>query len=62
MTSDPFTVAPDTLAYKAAEMLRIYKIGALPVVSDGVLVGIVTVSDFLDRFTITDEARLAGAM
>ena len=62
MTRDPFTVTPDTPAYKAAEMLRIYKIGALPVVEDGALVGIVTVSDFLDQFTVTDEIALAGAI
>ncbi len=62
MTPDPMTVTPDTPAYQAAEMLRIYKIGALPVVSDGRLVGIVTVSDFLDQFTVSDEVVRVGAI
>jgi len=31
-------------------MLSIFKFGALPVVEDGILVGIITVTDFLERF------------
>lgn len=50
MTPDPITVAPDTPAYRAAEMLSAYKFGALPVVDNGELVGIITVTDYLDRF------------
>jgi CBS domain-containing protein len=50
MTPNPITVAPDTLAYRAAEMLSAYKFGALPVVDKDELVGIITVTDFLDRF------------
>lgn len=50
MTPDPMTVAPDTPAYQAANMLSIYKFGALPVVDNGVLVGIITVTDFLNYF------------
>ncbi len=50
MTRDPITVAPDTPAGKAADMLSVYKIGALPVVKDGVLVGIISTTDFLDWF------------
>jgi acetoin utilization protein AcuB len=48
MTPNPISVSPDTPAYRAAEMLSIYKFGALPVVEDERLVGIVTVTDFLD--------------
>lgn len=48
MTTDPMTVTPDTPAYKAAEMLSIYKFGAFPVVENNALVGIITVTDFLD--------------
>lgn len=48
MTVSPITVTPDTPAYKAAEMLSIYKFGALPVVEGETLVGIITVTDFLD--------------
>lgn len=49
MTSNLITVTPDTPAYKAAEMLSIYKFGALPVVEGDALVGIITVTDFLDH-------------
>jgi acetoin utilization protein AcuB len=50
MTTNPMTVAPETPAYRAAKMLSLYKFGALPVVDDDVLVGIITVTDFLDYF------------
>lgn len=52
MTPDPMTIAPDTPAYQAANMLSIYKFGALPVVDNGVLVGIITVTDFLNYFAM----------
>jgi acetoin utilization protein AcuB len=54
MTENPITVTPTTPIYRAAEMLRAYKFGALPVVDEGNLVGIISVSDFLDR-TIAEE-------
>lgn len=47
MTADPKTVTPDTPAAEAAALLRQLKIGALPVLDDGKLVGIITVSDCL---------------
>lgn len=50
MTSNPMTVTPETPAYRAAGMLSIYKFGALPVVDGDTLVGIITVTDFLDFF------------
>lgn len=50
MTANPMTVGPDTPAYQAARMLSLYKFGALPVVDDGVLVGIITVTDLLENF------------
>jgi acetoin utilization protein AcuB len=50
MTANPMTVGPDTPAYQAARMLSIYKFGALPVVDEGILIGIITVTDFLDNF------------
>ena len=53
MTVNPITIAPDAPAYKAAEMLSIYKFGALPVVEGEVLVGIITVTDFLDLISTT---------
>ena len=50
MTPDPLTIPPETPDCQAANMLSIYKFGALPVVDDGVLVGIITVTDFLNYF------------
>lgn len=55
MTTKVFTVTPDTVAGEAAEMLSLYKIGALPVVEDDKLVGIITVSDFLDYIATQPE-------
>jgi acetoin utilization protein AcuB len=48
MTPRPVTVAPDSPAAQAAKILSTYKFGALPVLDGEVLVGIVTVTDFLD--------------
>ena len=47
MTANPITVSPDTPAYRAAEMLQTYKFGALPVVEEDTLVGIISVTDFM---------------
>ncbi len=49
MTENPITVTPNLPLYRAAEMLRAYKFGALPVVDEGRLVGIISVSDFLEE-------------
>lgn len=53
MTPNPITVTPDTPAVRAAEMLRMYKFGALPVVDEDELVGIISVTDFLKHFVNT---------
>jgi acetoin utilization protein AcuB len=59
MTPNPIMVTPDTPAYRAAEMLSIYKFGALPVVEQGgVLVGIITVTDFLDHFVFNNNKEV----
>lgn len=50
MSRNPICVRPDTPAYRAADMLCTYKFGALPVLDDGRLVGIISVTDFLDQF------------
>jgi len=50
MTANPMSVAPETPAYRAAKMLSLYKFGALPVIDGDILVGIITVTDFLDFF------------
>jgi acetoin utilization protein AcuB len=61
MTPDPITVSSDTPAYRAAEVLCTYKFGALPVVDDDELVGIITVTDFLDRFTMEQPQKKSRA-
>ncbi len=61
MTPDPITVSSDTPAYRAAEVLSTYKFGALPVVDNDELVGIITVTDFLDRFTAEQPQKNAKA-
>jgi CBS domain-containing protein len=47
MTRDVKTVAPDTPLAEAASLLHQERIGCLPVIADGKLVGIVTESDFV---------------
>ncbi len=47
MTRRPITVEPDTPINQAAAILNEYKFGALPVVEQGKLIGIVTVTDLL---------------
>lgn len=59
MTVNPITVTADTPAYKAAEMLSIYKFGALPVVEGDTLIGIITVTDILDHVS---ASRLESAV
>lgn len=50
MTVDPLVAFPDTLLMEAARLLHTYRIGSLPVVESGKLVGIISVSDFLQDF------------
>jgi CBS domain-containing protein len=48
MKADPITVSSTTPTLDALELMRHNKVGCLPVVDDGRLVGIVTSFDFLD--------------
>lgn len=48
MTKNPATVSPSTTAREAAQLLATHKFGALPVVENNLLVGIITVTDFLN--------------
>jgi acetoin utilization protein AcuB len=59
MSPDPVTISPDSPAYRAGEMLSAYKFGALPVVDQDTLVGIISVTDFLDYF-VAEQKELAG--
>jgi proline dehydrogenase/CBS domain-containing protein len=63
MTTDLITVAPTTTIEEAAKLMAKYKIGAVPVVADGQLVGILTETDILCVFiemleTIQASSRL----
>jgi len=50
MISNPITVHPEDDVEKAARLIYEHKIGGLPVVEDGRLVGIITESDILRTF------------
>ncbi|KAA3662567.1 MAG: CBS domain-containing protein [Chloroflexi bacterium] len=55
MTPGPVTVPVSLPAYRAAEMLRLYKFGALIVVENDEIVGIISVTDFLKSFTMQHQ-------
>ena len=48
MTPNPLTIHPDAAVGEAARLMRDHKIGGLPVVADGQLLGIVTETDLLN--------------
>ena len=50
MTSPVVSIEPDSPLEAAAALMRNRKIGALPVIADGELVGIITESDIFDAF------------
>jgi acetoin utilization protein AcuB len=63
MATDLITVAPTTTIEEAAKLMAHYKIGAVPVVGQGKLVGILTETDILSVFiemleTIQASSRL----
>ena len=49
MTNDPITIGPDAPIADAARLMLERKVGALPVVEAGRLVGILTEADFVKR-------------
>jgi acetoin utilization protein AcuB len=60
MTSKPLTISPESPATLAAKLMRKHKFGALPVVAEGKLVGIVTVSDILDNYITILESQASA--
>ncbi len=48
MSRNPISLSPDTPISEAARLLVAHKIGGLPIVDDGRLVGIITTSDLLE--------------
>jgi len=59
MTSAVITVAPERDAVAAARIMLDHKIGALPVVDGGAVVGIITETDLVRAFTVLATAALA---
>ena len=50
MTPDPRCVSSDTPAHTVADLLSLSKFGAMPVVDDGKLVGMISYIDFLKHY------------
>ena len=60
MTSSVMTVGPDRDAREAAQLMLNERIGALPVIDGGRLVGIVTETDFLRAFATAADPAVAA--
>lgn len=61
MTRRVITVSPDSPIEQAALLMREHKIGGLPVVEDGRLVGIITETDIFDAFVDLLGVRKPGS-
>ena len=55
MAYKPITISPDAPIAEAARMMLQYKIGALPVIENGELVGIITETDFCRLLILQPE-------
>ncbi|NLZ43261.1 MAG: CBS domain-containing protein [Clostridia bacterium] len=60
MTKDLYTISPDATIEEAALIMRENNVGALPVVENGKLVGIITESDIFDAFIDLMGLRKTG--
>jgi acetoin utilization protein AcuB len=61
MTGDPKTVTPKMSVEDAARLMIEHKIGGLPVVEEGKLVGIITTTDVLKAFLKVEAATQSFA-
>ncbi|MCS7057642.1 MAG: CBS domain-containing protein [Meiothermus sp.] len=61
MSKDPITIGENMPLQAAAKLMLEHKIGGLPVVQEGRLVGIVTVSDVLRAYLEREAELLVGA-
>ncbi len=61
MKADPLAVPPDTPTLEAIRLMRDHKVGCLPVVEDGRLLGIVTERDLLNVAAALVEEKLREA-
>lgn len=58
MTRDVLTLAPAAFIADAARLMRRERIGAIPIIDGGRLVGILTRSDLLDAFVELSESHI----
>jgi CBS domain-containing protein len=59
MTRDPITVTPATPINEVAGILVLHKFGALPVMENEALVGIISVTDLLQQITLRPGPTVA---
>jgi acetoin utilization protein AcuB len=62
MTLQPVTVTPTTSIVEAARLLRLKKVGALLVIEDGELLGIITKGDLIDALLEEGDQAAATAL
>lgn len=62
MTSGVLSLAPSMPLEEAAWTLAHHRIGGAPVTRDGLVVGVLSKSDFVDRWPGTKNLRVADAM
>jgi len=62
MTTDPLTIRPDESVATAKELLESNGIHHLPVVENGVLVGILSSSDFLKLHVLRERSQAMSAI
>lgn len=58
MTPDPVTITPEASVLGAIETMRRHRVSCLPVVRDGMLIGIVTEADFIELAGTLLEEKL----
>lgn len=61
MTENPITTSPETPVEEAARIMMERQIGGLPVVDDGRLVGVITVTDVMNAFLDMMGASKGGS-
>jgi IMP dehydrogenase len=57
MSIDPITIGPEASATEAEEVLKTYRVGGLPVVDGGELVGVISQSDLM----VAHSSEMIGA-
>jgi acetoin utilization protein AcuB len=60
MTPDPITVGPEVSIEQAVRLLLSHKVGSLPVVKKGVVIGIITTTDLLRALLDVGQGASAG--